>query len=267
MLVDSHCHLNYNGLAEDVDNVIERGRAAGIGTFLTINTKLREYDDIIALVDRFPDVYGTVGIHPHETENEPDIAVEALTEKTQHPRIVGLGETGLDYFYDNAPREAQKISFRAHLAAARKTGLPVVVHSRDAESDTLEIMKDELEKGPYSAVIHCFTGSLGFMKEMVALGFYISLSGIVTFKKAHDLQETARQIPPDRLLVETDAPFLAPVPHRGKTCEPAYVADTARFVADLRGLSHDTLADVTTDNFFRLFNKAKRPQGSTVSTS
>ncbi len=259
MLVDSHCHLNYKGLAEEVDQVVERGRAAGIGTFLTINTRLSEYDDILALTERFHDVYGTVGIHPHEAENEAGVAAEALIKRTRHPRIVGLGETGLDYFYDNAPRDAQITSFRAHLEAGRQTGLPLVVHTRDAEDDTLQIMTDELRKGPYKAVIHCFTGTRGFMEQMVDLGFYISISGIVTFKKAQDLQETARHIPADRLLVETDAPFLAPVPHRGKTCEPAFVADTARFVADLRGMVYEDLTRTTTDNFFRLFHKAIRP--------
>lgn len=260
MLVDSHCHLNYKGLVEDVDQVVERGRAAGIGTFLTINTRLSEYDDIITLTERFQDVYGTVGIHPHEAENEAGVTAESLIERSRHPRIIGLGETGLDYFYDNAPHDAQKASFRAHLEAGQKTGLPLVVHTRNAEDDTLQIMTEALERGPYKAVIHCFTGSRGFMEKMVDLGFYISISGIVTFKKAQDLQETARHIPADRLLVETDAPFLAPVPHRGKICEPAYVADTARFISDLRDMPFDNLSRLTTENFFRLFSKASRPE-------
>ncbi|GEQ96790.1 TatD-related deoxyribonuclease [Iodidimonas gelatinilytica] len=261
MLVDSHCHLNYEGLKHDVDAVVERARRAGVGTFLSINTKLREYEEITALVERFPDVFGTVGIHPHEAENETGIGAQSLIERTHHPKIVGIGETGLDYFYDNAPRDLQKTSFLEHIAAARETGLPLIVHTRDAEADTYEIMTQELEKGPFKAVIHCFTGSQPFMKQMVDLGFYISLSGIVTFKKAADLQETAKLVPDDRLLVETDSPFLAPVPYRGKTCEPAFVEKTARFVADLRDVDFDRLATQTTDNFFRLFSKAERPQG------
>ncbi|GAK32834.1 TatD-related deoxyribonuclease [Iodidimonas nitroreducens] len=261
MLVDSHCHLNYEGLAHDVDAVIERGRAAGIGTFLSINTKLREYDEIIALVDQYHDVFGTVGIHPHEAQAETGMGAADLIARTAHPRIIGLGETGLDYFYENAPRDHQIKSFKEHIAAARETGLPLVIHSRDAEADSFDILSAELEKGPFKAVIHCFTGSRNFMKQMVDLGFYISISGIVTFKKATDLQQTAKAIPDDRLLVETDAPFLAPVPYRGKICEPAYVADTARFLANLRGIELEDLARQTTANFFRLFSKATPPSG------
>lgn len=259
MLVDSHCHLNYEGLRDDTDAVIARARAAGVDAMLTINTKLREYDAVVALTERYEDVFGTVGIHPHEAENEAGVAVAALVERTLHPRIVGIGETGLDYYYDNAPRDLQKTSFQAHIEAAQQTGLPLVVHSRDAEADTTDMLKRALENAPLNAVIHCFTGSMAFMKEMVALGFYISMSGIVTFKSARALQAVAREIPDDRLLIETDSPFLAPVPHRGRLCEPAFVADTARFLGQLREVDHEALADLTSRNFFRLFSKASRP--------
>lgn len=257
MLVDSHCHLNYEGLRDDPEGVVGRARAAGVGAFLSINTKLREYDEVVAIAERFGDVFGTVGIHPHEAET--GVGAAEIVKRTHHPRIVGIGETGLDYYYDNAPREAQKASFAEHIRAAQETGLPLVVHSRDAEEDTAAMLADALRDRPFSAVIHCFTGSRAFMERMVGLGFFISISGIVTFRSARDLQETAKAIPPDRLLIETDAPFLAPVPHRGKPCEPAFVADTARFLATLRGIEVAALAELTAENFFRLFTKARRP--------
>lgn len=254
MLVDSHCHLNYEGLRDDPEGVVARARAAGVGTFLTINTKLREYDEVVAIAERFPDVFGTVGVHPHEAET--GVAAAEIVARTRHPRIVGIGETGLDYYYDNAPREAQKASFAEHIRAAQETGLPLVVHSRDAEEDSAAMLAAAIADKPFSAVIHCFTGSRAFMETMVGLGFFISISGIVTFKSARELQETAKAIPEDRLLIETDAPFLAPVPHRGKPCEPAHVADTARFVAELRGVTLADIAAITTRNFFALFLKA-----------
>lgn len=258
MLVDSHCHLNYKGLAEDVDGVLERARAAGIGYFLTINTKIAQYDEVLTIARSHDDVSATVGIHPHEAEAEQGITTAEIVARTAPSEIVGIGETGLDYYYDNAPRDAQREMFRRHIAAARETGLPLIVHSRDAEDDTTALLEEGLAQGPFKAVIHCFTGSRPFMERMVALGFYISLSGIVTFKSAKDLQATAKAVPADRLLVETDSPFLAPVPHRGKPCEPAYVADTARFLADLRGESFDTLAAQTTANFFGVFDRLPR---------
>ncbi|TNE66893.1 MAG: TatD family deoxyribonuclease [Alphaproteobacteria bacterium] len=258
-IVDSHCHLNYGGLEEQQADVVARARAAGVGCMLAINTKLREYDEVLQIAETYPDVYGTVGIHPHEAENEPDVAVPALIERTKHPKIVGIGETGLDYFYDNAPRDMQKVNFHGHMTAARETGLPVIVHTRDADDDCIEMVAEEMKKGAFPGVIHCFTASQKLADAMLEMGFYISLSGIVTFKSARDLQATAKTIPLDRLLVETDAPFLAPVPHRGKVCEPAYVMDTARFLADLRGESFDELQAATTENFFRLFSKATPP--------
>lgn len=260
-LVDSHCHLNYKGLVEDLDAVIDRARGANVATMLAINTRIKEFDEVNSIAERYNDIFCTVGIHPHEAENEPDVAVEALTSRAQEPRVVGLGETGLDYYYDNAPREMQKVNFRNHIIAAQECGLPLVVHTRDAEDDTIAIMGQALKEAPFRAVIHCFTGSQRLADAMLEMGFTISLSGIVTFKSARDLQETARTIPDERLMVETDSPFLAPVPKRGKTCEPAYVAHTAAFLADLRDQPLDHLLTVTSRNFFSLFDKATPPAG------
>jgi TatD DNase family protein len=257
MLVDSHCHLNYKGLIEDQAAVIARARAAGVRTMLNIATRENEWDAVIATAERDPDIWATVGIHPHEADAHPDIDTEKLVAIAAHPKVIGIGETGLDYYYDHSDRDRQKTSFRSHIAAARETGLPLVVHTRDAEEDTAAILADEMGKGAYSGVIHCFTASAAFAEKALALGLHISLSGIVTFKNAKDLQETARTIPNDRLLVETDAPFLAPVPHRGRTCEPAHVADTASFIAGLRGVSREDLAASTSANFFGLFTKAR----------
>lgn len=256
MFVDSHCHLNYAGLVEDQAAVIARARASGVSTMLNISTKAREWADVIGAAEREPDVWATVGIHPHEADDHPEIDTARLIEAAAHPRVIGIGETGLDYYYDHSDRDRQRASFRAHIAAARETGLPLIVHTRDAESDTAEILADEMGKGAYRGVIHCFTASAAFAEKALDLGLYISISGIVTFKNAKDLQATASILPEDRLLIETDAPFLAPVPHRGRTCEPAYVADTARFLAGLRGVDPEHLAATTRANFFALFKKA-----------
>lgn len=256
MLIDSHCHLNYKGLIEDQQNVLERARVAGIDLMLNIATRESEWDDVLGTALREPDVWATVGIHPHEADEHPHVDTAKLVERAAHPRVVGIGETGLDYYYDHSDRERQQKSFRAHIAASRETGLPLIVHTRDAEEDTLAIMRDEMGKGAYGGVIHCFTASGAFADAALELGFYISISGIVTFKSARDLQETAARLPLDRLLVETDSPFLAPVPHRGKPCEPAFVADTARFLAQLRGESIEQLAQATSANFRTLFSKA-----------
>lgn len=258
-IVDSHCHLNYKGLREGQAAVVDRARAAGVGCMLAINTKLKEYSEILDIVNTYPDVFGTVGIHPHEAENEPDVAVDALLSRSEHAKIVGLGETGLDYYYDNAPRDMQKVNFRNHIHAAQENGLPIIVHTRDADDDCIEILAEEMKRAPFTGVIHCFTASQRLADATLELGFYISISGIVTFKSARDLQATVKTIPMDRLLVETDAPFLAPVPHRGKTCEPAFVVDTARFVAELKSVSFDELQVQTTQNFFHLFNKVTPP--------
>ncbi len=255
MLIDSHCHLNYKGLVEDQANVLERSRAAGVDLMLNIATRESEWDAVLDTAVRESDVWATVGIHPHEADEHPHVDTAKLVERAAHPRVVGIGETGLDYYYDHSDRERQQKSFRSHIAACRETGLPLIVHTRDAEEDTIRILREEMEQGAYSGVIHCFTASGAFADAAMALGFYISISGIVTFKNARDLQETAARLPLDRLLVETDSPFLAPVPHRGKPCEPAYVADTARFLASLRGESVEQLAAATSANFRTLFAK------------
>ncbi len=258
MLVDSHCHLNYPGLREDVPGVLARARAAGVGGFLGISTRRGEWDEVIAQADAEPDIWATVGIHPHEADLHPDTDAAMLIDAAGHARVIGIGETGLDYFYDKSDRARQQASFAAHILAARATGLPLIVHTRDAEADTLALLKVPGD-GVLRGVIHCFTASQAFAEEALALGFYISLSGIVTFKNARDLQASAVTIPSDRLLVETDAPFLTPVPMRGKTCEPGFVTHTARFVAGLRGETPEALAVATTANFKALFAKAVFP--------
>ncbi len=226
---------------------------------LSINTKLRQYNEIVDIIEKYDDIWGTVGIHPHEAENEPDVAVPALLERAKHPKIVGIGETGLDYFYDNAPRDMQTVNFRAHIAAARELQLPVIVHTRDADDDCINILTEEMKAGFFPGVIHCFTASQRLADACLEMGMYISISGIVTFKSAKELQASAKTIPLNRLLIETDSPFLAPVPHRGKKCEPAFVADTAKFLANLRDESVDELGEATTQNFFDLFSKITPP--------
>jgi len=258
MLIDSHCHLNYKGLVEDQAAVLDRARARGVTGMLSISTREREWADVIAIAEREPDVWASVGIHPHEADEHPHIDAAKLVEATRHPKVIGIGETGLDYYYDHSDREQQKTSFRAHIAAARETGLPLIVHTRDAEADTAAIIREEMGKGVYPALIHCFTASAGFAQEMLDLGLYISIAGIVTFKNARELQEVVATLPADRMLIETDAPFLAPVPHRGMTGEPAFVADTAAFIANLRGEETQELMARTADNFFTLFAKAIR---------
>jgi TatD DNase family protein len=254
-LADSHCHLNYKGLIEDQPEVLARARGTGVEAMLNISTRESEWDAVIATAEREADVWATVGIHPHEADQHPDVDTTKLVERAAHPRVVGIGESGLDYYSDHSDRDRQRASFRAHLAASRETQLPIIVHTRDAEQDTAQILRDEMGKGAFPGVIHCFTASGAFADVALELGFYISISGIVTFKNARDLQETAARLPLDRLLIETDAPFLAPVPHRGKTGEPAFVADTCRFLAGLRGVDPETLADVTRRNFHALFAK------------
>ena len=256
-LIDSHCHLNYEGLVERQDEVLENARKRGVTGFLNISTRQREWGDIIAVADRHPDVWASVGVHPHEADAHPDLGAAALVEASNHARVIAIGECGLDYYYDNSDRQAQRERFRAHIEAARQTSLPLVVHTRNAEDDTSEILAEATRKGGVSGVLHCFTGSAELARKALDLGFLISLSGIVTFKNAQDLQQTARKLPLDSLLVETDSPFLAPVPHRGRKCEPAFVADTASFVAELRGEDPDQFAEATTENFFRLFSRAK----------
>lgn len=255
MLADSHCHLNYKGLVEEQQAVLVRARARGVTAMLNIATRESEWDAVLATAERESDVWATVGIHPHEADQHPHVDTARLVERARHPRVAGIGETGLDYHYDHSDRARQQASFRAHIAAAREAAVPIVVHTRDAEDDTLSIMADEMATGAFTGVIHCFTASAAFADTALALGLYISISGIVTFKNAKDLQDTAARIPAERLLIETDAPFLAPVPHRGKQGEPAFVADTAAFLAKLRGEEVETLQRYTADNFYRLFAK------------
>ncbi len=257
MLIDSHCHLNYAGLAENEADVVARARAAGVQVMLTINTRLSEFDAVRDIAHRHDDVFCTVGVHPHEAE-KASATVAEIVSRTADPRVVGIGETGLDYYYDHSPRDLQQESFRRHMEAARETGLPLIVHTRDADEDCARILTEEMGKGAFTGVIHCFTASRAFARTALDLGFFISISGIVTFKAAEDLRETVREIPLDRLLIETDAPFLAPVPHRGKTNEPAFVAHVADKVAELKGVTRAELEAATADNFFRLFTKAKR---------
>lgn len=256
MFTDSHCHLNYKGLVEQQAAVIDRARAAGVSGMLNISTRASEWDEVIAVAEREPDVWASIGIHPHEADIHPDVETDTLVERAGHPKVIGLGESGLDFYYDRSDRERQRQSFRAHIAAARETGLPIIVHTRDAEEDTAAILAEEMGKGAFTGVIHCFTGTAAFAARALELGFSISMSGIVTFKNARDLAAIAKEVPQDRLLIETDAPFLAPVPHRGRACEPAFVADTACFLAELRGENVDELARYTSANFRTLFSKA-----------
>jgi TatD DNase family protein len=257
-LIDSHCHLNYEGLAERQEEVLANARARGVSGFLNISTRQREWGDVIAVAERNEDVWATVGVHPHEADAHPDLGSAALVNAASHPDVIAIGECGLDYYYDKSDRHAQRERFQAHVDAARQSGLPLVVHTREAEEDTSEMLETAVKRGGVTGVLHCFTGSAELARKGLDLGFYVSLSGIVTFKNAQDLQETAKWLPADRMLVETDSPFLAPVPHRGKPCEPAFVADTAAFVARLREEEPEALADATTANFFRLFPKAAK---------
>ena len=256
MLADSHCHLNYEGLEERQAEILARARSRGVTAMLNIATREREWDAVLATAEREPDVWATVGIHPHEADQHPDVDTAKLVARAAHPRIAGIGESGLDYYNDHSDRARQQVSFRAHIAAAREASVPIVVHTREAEDDTYAILAEEMGKGAFAAVIHCFTGTSEFADKCLELGFSISISGIVTFKNARDLQAIAARLPIDRLLVETDAPFLAPVPHRGKKGEPAFVADTVAYLGQLRGDDARVLAAQTSANFHALFAKA-----------
>ena len=256
-LVDSHCHLDFPELAGDAAGVVARARNAGVGHMLTIGTKITKFDGVLAMAERFENVSCSVGIHPHEAGVEPAMDVEKLTTLANHPKVVAFGETGHDFFYEHSPRADQERSFRVHIAAAREAKLPLIVHTRDADPETAAILSEEMEKGPFTGVIHCFSSGPELAAKALELGFYISFSGIVTFKKADALRDVAKTVPLDRILVETDSPYLAPMPHRGKTNEPAFVTHTAAMVAGLKDVSRETLAAQTTENFFRLFSKAK----------
>ncbi|TAL03688.1 MAG: TatD family deoxyribonuclease [Rhodospirillaceae bacterium] len=255
-LVDSHCHLDYPELSVDLDGVMARARNAGVGHLLTIGTKLSAFPGVLAAAERYPNVSCSVGIHPHDAATEVAADAERLMALAEHPKVVAFGETGLDFYYEHSPRDQQERSFRAHLAAARRAKLPVIVHTRDADEDMARVLREEMGQGPFTGVIHCFSSEQQLADMAIDIGLYISISGIVTFKKADALRAVVKSVPIDRLLVETDSPYLAPVPYRGKTNEPAYVAKTAAMVAELKGLSVADLTAQTTANFFRLFAKA-----------
>ncbi len=259
MLVDHHCHLDFPEFADDLAGIVARAKKAGVGTIVTISTRIRKFDQVRAVAERFDDVYCSVGTHPHNADEELDIPASEIVRLSKHPKVVAVGEAGLDYYYKHATPAGQAEGFRNHIAAARETGLPLEIHTREADADTLAILQDEHRKGAFPAVLHCYTGGRELAMRAVDLGLYVSFSGVISFKKTEALQEIARDVPLDRILVETDAPFLAPVPHRGKTNEPAYVAHTATALARIRGLTDAEIARATTDNFFRLYTKAKRP--------
>lgn len=260
MLVDSHCHLDFPELSGEMDGVLARARGAGVGTMVTISTKLSEFERVRKIAETHPDVWCSVGVHPHEAAAESGADdTTNLAALAAHPRVIGIGETGLDYYYEHSPRDAQKSAFRAHCRAARETGLPLIVHTRDADEETMAILGEESQGGALKGLIHCFTAGPELAEFVLDLGFYISVSGIVTFKAAESLRDTLKNVPMERLLVETDAPYLAPVPMRGKRNEPAFVAHTATALGQLKGIPAEEVALTTTDNFFRLFAKATAP--------
>ncbi|HSM42231.1 MAG TPA: TatD family hydrolase [Afifellaceae bacterium] len=259
MLVDSHCHLDFPDFAEELDDIVARAEAAGIGRMVTISTHVRQFDRVLAVAERYDSVFCSVGTHPHNADEELDIEPVDLVRISGHPKVVAIGEAGLDYHYDNSPREAQAEGLRRHIAAARETGLPLVIHARDADADMAAILTEETEKGAFPAVLHCFSSGRGLAETGIRLGHYVSFSGILTFNRAEELRDIARDLPGDRILVETDAPYLAPTPYRGKRNEPSYVVNTARVLAETRGVGENEIAEQTTANFFRLFSKVTRP--------
>ena len=258
MLIDSHCHLDFPDFAAELDQVVARAGAAGVGTLVTISTRVRRFDAVKTVAERFDNVYCSVGTHPHNAHEELDITADDLARIAEHPKVVAIGEAGLDYHYDNSPREAQAAGLRSHITAARTTGLPLVIHAREADTDLTEILNDETRKGAFPAVLHCFSSGRALAEAGIALGHYVSFSGILTFKNSQEIRDIARDLPADRLLVETDAPFLAPPPHRGKRNEPAFVVETAAVLAKVRGVEPEAIAAQTTENFFRLFSKVPR---------
>lgn len=258
-IVDSHCHLDFDVLHDDIAGVISRAHEAGVHLMVSISTRVRNFDAISAIAEAHDEVFCTVGTHPHNAAEEPDVTAEQLVALAQHSRCIGIGEAGLDYHYDNSPRDVQADGFRTHIDAARETGLPLVIHSRSAEADTADILEDEMGKGAFKPLLHCFSSSIDLAERGLAIGAYLSFSGIVTFKSAETIRDAARLCPLDKMLVETDAPYLAPVPHRGQSNEPAYTAHTLAHLAEVKGISVEQMAEVTSDNFFRLFDKAPRP--------
>jgi TatD DNase family protein len=261
MLIDSHCHLDFPDFAAELDDVMLRARQAGIARLVTISTRVRRHGEVLAIAERFADVYCSVGTHPHYAHEELDVSAADLVARTRAAKVVALGEAGLDYHYNNSPRDAQERGFRTHIAAARETGLPLVIHSREADADTARILEEEMQKAPFAAVLHCFTGGADLARRAIALGHFISFTGILTFKNSTALRAIAADLPADRILVETDAPYLAPGRYRGKRNEPAYVIETANVLAEIRGVPFDAIARQTTENFFKLFAKVPRPAG------
>jgi len=259
MLVDSHCHLDFPDFADELDAVIARARAAGVARIVTISTRVARHDQVMAIANRYDDVYCSVGTHPHNAKEEEGVTVADLVTRARHPKVVAIGEAGLDYHYDHSPRAIQELSFRRHIAAARETGLPLVIHTRDADADTARILREESRQGPFRAVLHCYTGGRELARTGIDLGFYVSFTGILTFKKSDDLRAIAASLPGDRILLETDAPYLAPGKYRGKRCEPAYVVETAKVLAEVRRTQFEDVARQTTENFFRLFTKVPHP--------
>ncbi|WP_319568623.1 TatD family hydrolase [Cohaesibacter marisflavi] len=258
MLVDSHCHLDFPDFKEELDDVVRRAELAGVGHMVTICTRIKKFDEIKAIAERYDNVFCSVGSHPHNADEELDYSAEDIAKLAEHPKCVAIGEVGLDYFYDNAPREAQAEGFRRHIKAARMTGLPLSIHTRDAEDDTIAILKEGMEEGAFPALLHCYSSNRELAMRSLEMGLYISLSGILTFKRSQEIRDTIKDVPLDRLLVETDAPYLAPMPYRGKRNEPSYVVNTAQVLADVKGVSLEDITKITTDNFFRLFSKATR---------
>lgn len=256
MIVDSHCHLDFPDFAAELDDVVARARAAGVGRLVTIGTRVRRSGEVRAIAERFEDVFCSVGTHPHNAGEESDVTLDELLAAADHPKVVAIGEAGLDYHYDTAPRDAQAAGFRLHIEAARRTGLPLVIHARDADEDVAAILEEESGKGAFGFVLHCFTAGPELARRAVALGGYVSFSGILTFKSGAPLRAIAASLPADRVLVETDAPYLAPNSHRGKRNEPSYVVETAHILGEARGVSFDEIAALTTQNFFRLFSRA-----------
>ncbi len=259
MLVDSHCHLNYPEFNTDFPEILKRAEENGVKIMQTICTRISEFPSILELAEKHHNIYCSVGIHPHEADKE-SVTKEELVNYTKNPKVIGIGETGLDYFYEHSARDAQKKSFITHITAARETGVPIIIHSRDADDDMAEILETEMKKGKFTGLLHCFTSSKELAEKAIKLGLYISISGIVTFKKAESLHEVVKWLPLEKMLVETDAPYLAPAPHRGKRNEPAFTKHTADFIANLKGVSYKEIADITTKNFFDLFRKAKIPK-------
>ena len=264
-IVDSHCHLDFDSFEDDLDAVVDRARQAGVCRMVTICTKVSAFEQVLGVAERYEDVFCSVGVHPHEAEREGDVSLDRLLELSRHPKVVGIGESGLDYFYDNSPVDAQKQSFRTHIDAARDSGLPLIVHSRDADADMADMLEAGEREGAFPGVLHCFTAGPELAARAVAIGFYVSLAGIITFKSAESIRETIRQVPMDRLLVETDAPYLAPVPMRGKRNEPAFVRHTHEMLAQVKEVDVETMARATTENFIKLFSKVPPPGEPAIS--